>query len=156
MRSSGARPDRYADARALVAGNNTIRVQDVFIGDELDAARASTDTRVRAAIAIADTAVGGPGRAGRVWLTQHMAGVPALLDFIQAASTLSPPCCTLPWTPAGLGSANGCRSSCCTTLPPPTSMTHVSTSRIRTGSPTPWEPSPLRCRSASVPCSSHP
>ncbi len=42
---------------------------------------------MRAAIGIADTAAGGPGRAARVWLAQHMAGVPALLDLTRTAAT---------------------------------------------------------------------
>ncbi|GAB3436860.1 hypothetical protein GCM10027436_16070 [Actinophytocola sediminis] len=85
-RSSGGAPDRYSHARALLA-NHVIPVPNVFTGDELTAARASTDTRVRAAITIADTAAGGPGRAVRVPLTQHMAGVPALLELTTIAAT---------------------------------------------------------------------
>ncbi|MEU4806602.1 hypothetical protein [Actinosynnema sp. NPDC023587] len=80
------RPDRHADARALLSGR-TIPVPGVFTGPDLAAARSSSDTRVRRALAAADGADGGPDQATRVPLTQYMAGVPELLDLYSNAST---------------------------------------------------------------------
>jgi hypothetical protein len=77
--------DRYADARALVTGH-TARVPDTFAGADLAAARASTDSRIQDALVTADAASGTSGSIERVTLTQHMAGVPALLDLYNNAS----------------------------------------------------------------------
>ncbi|MEU4768815.1 hypothetical protein AB0H12_36765 [Actinosynnema sp. NPDC023794] len=75
-------PDRFADARALLAGH-TIRVPGEFSGADLDAVRASTDSRVRQAVAAADAA--GGGQAAKVALTQYLAGVPELMDLYEHA-----------------------------------------------------------------------
>ncbi len=84
--ASSSSQDAFAAARALLAGH-TIAVPGTFTGADLDVARVSTDTRIQDALATADTAVESRGHAREVSLTQHMAGVPALLDFYRTAST---------------------------------------------------------------------
>lgn len=85
-RRPSAGEDHYAEARALIEGH-IVPVAGSFVGEDLSAARASTDSRIRDAIAAADDAAGGPGKAARVPLTQYMAGVPGLLDLATTAST---------------------------------------------------------------------
>ncbi|WP_184920817.1 SEL1-like repeat protein [Saccharothrix ecbatanensis] len=91
-RPAAGQADLFADARALLTGH-TIRVPEAFTSQELDAARASEDPRLRNAAQAADidtitlsTRSGAAGRQ-RVPVTQFLAGVPGLLDYYATAST---------------------------------------------------------------------
>ncbi|GAA1286008.1 hypothetical protein [Saccharothrix xinjiangensis] len=79
------RPDRFADARLLLAGR-TWPVPGAFTGADLEAARRSRDVHVRRAVEFEDAAAGGAGRATRIELTQVIAGVPALVNLRNTAS----------------------------------------------------------------------
>lgn len=85
-RSLHGTPDRLADARALLIGC-TVRVPNAFSGTDLEAARASTDTRIQDALRMLDSTGIDSRRTDRVPLTQFIAGVPALMDFRANAST---------------------------------------------------------------------
>ncbi|MFT7839271.1 hypothetical protein Q5530_24265 [Saccharothrix sp. BKS2] len=84
-RSRPGRPDRFADARLLLAGR-TRPVPGAFTGADLEAARRSRDIHVCRAVEVEDAAAGVAGRATRVELTQVIAGVPVLLDLCNTAS----------------------------------------------------------------------
>lgn len=75
-RPPDGQPDPHAHARALLTGH-TIVVPDTFTGQDLAAARASTDPRIRDAA----------GHAEHGAITQHLAGVPDLMDrYIHATA----------------------------------------------------------------------